>query len=79
MAAILIPDWPEESWYTTVMTYQNKKDHYSCDQEVVEDMPVTEYGWWAVLFDTNMEPNWHIDDRKKVRNKSAQRRWRRKF
>ena len=79
MVAILIPDWPEESWYKTVMAYQKKKYFYSGDREVLEDMPATDYGWWAVLVDTNKKPNWHIDDRKRVRNKSAERRWRRKF
>ena len=79
MAALLVPDWPDEGWYRTVMAHQLKRYFYSGDREVLEDMPATGYGYWAVLIDTNMEPNWHIDDRKKVRNKSAERRWRRKF
>ena len=79
MAAHLVPDWPEESWYKTVMSHQLKRYCYSGDREVLEDMPATAYGYWAVLVDTNMEPNWRIDERKKVRNKSEERRCRRKF
>ena len=56
MAALLVPDWPDEGWYRTVMAHQLKRYFYSGDREVLEDMPATGYGYWAVLIDTNMEP-----------------------
>jgi hypothetical protein len=77
--AVIIPDMPNQKWFQTAMAYSSKTYHYGPDRNVLRDVSQHKSGYWAVLVNGELEPNPYQSTGKRLRTKTAERRWRRKF
>ena len=77
--AVIIPDMPNQKWFQTAMAYSSKKYHYGDDRNVPRDVSQHKSGYWAVVVNGELETNPYQSTGKRLRTKTAERRWRRKY